>query len=567
MGIEVYTVCTYMEFLVSMFFGRIREDSLGNVRLIDLIDSNRVFGSVRFGSVVIRARARFASCVRTYVARTMMQRQAFETATQRRRREEGARKLRIWNRAKGPGLKCPLGLNCVALRHACGNLCRTCAEWYIEEMDDDAETPVSGYRVKKFHWEALVFALRSAAPLVRRGESGCATREEDAKEKRVTPFLRWMFDEAVKLKFTWHEVTDERVKHGIRNLLIKAGVVEFCRRANTLMGRREGLGYYAYAGRTERFFKVSDYESCAALGTTLEVYRFLRTELELGFGEKVTFDIGCHYYRSPQHMREILGFICSNSSGAGDRLWHPSTMLNVVVKDGCDEMSIEQLNILREYGCPLNLDLCAHCCDEERYELLYWSIENGFPHDHRVVNKAAGQGRIDVIKRLQEMGIQPVAGACARAAKGGQLKTLQYLYEHRVPMGVATIRAAAAPVVGQRKRRREKLDYIEWEEQPRIRCLAFALAHGCRGAEAVLRSNSLHEYTKSYLKMFIDEPAICIWFHRLPSIITKQMLTIMPERTRLAFECITRYLRLKHLECAGVRTDAFEKEELERLAF
>lgn len=490
-----------------------------------------------------------------------------QTATQRRAREEAARKLRNRNRATGPRRTCPLGLGCVALRDACGNLCRTCAEWYIEEMDDDVVTPVSGYRTKTFRWEALVFALRSAAPVARREEIGCASREENAKEERVTPFLRWIFDEAFALKFAWSDVADERVKLGIRNLLIKAGIVEFCRRANMLMVRNEYHRYYGYAGRTQQFFKVSDYESCAALGTTIEVYRFLRTELQLGFGEKVTFDIGCHYYRSPQHMREILGFICSNSSGTVARLWHPSTMLNVVVKDGCDEMSIEQLSILREYGCPPNPDLCAHCCDQERYELVYWLLENGFPYDHRVVNKAAGQGRIDVIKRLQEMGIQPIAGTCARAAKGGQLKTLQYLYERHVPMGASTIRAAAAPVVGQRKRRRENLDYTEWEDQPRIRCLAFALAHGCRGAKAALRSNNLHEYTKSYLKMFIDEPAICHWFHRLPSIITKQMITIMPERTRLAFECITRYLRLKHLECAGVRTDAFEKEELERLAF
>lgn len=493
--------------------------------------------------------------------------QQTQTAAQRRAREEAARKRRNRNRAQGPRLKCPLGLECEALRHACGNLCRTCAEWYIEEMDDDVVTPVSGFRTKTFHWEALVFALRSAAPLARRDEIGCATREDDAKQKRVTPFLRWMFGEASKLKFTWNEMRDENLKLGIRNLLIKAGIAEFCRRANMLMVRDDYHRYDGYAGRPPRFFKASDYESCAALGTTIEVYRFLRTELEISFGAKVTFDIGCHYYRSPQHMREILGFICSSSSGAGPRLWHPSTMLNVVVKDGCDEMSIEQLSILTEYGCPPNPDLCAHCCDEERYELVFWLLENGFPYDHRVVNKAAGHGRIDVIKRLQEMGIQPIAGTCARAAKGGQLKTLQYLYEHHAPMGVATIRAAAAPVVGQRKRRRENLDYTEWENQPRIRCLAFALAHGCRGAEAVLRSNNLHEYTKSYLKMFIDEPAICHWFHRLPSIITKQVIIIMPERTRLAFECITRYLRLKHLECAGVRTDAFEKEELERLAF
>jgi hypothetical protein len=67
--------------------------------------------------------------------------------------------------------------------------------------------------------------------------------------------------------------------------------------------------------------------------------------------------------------------------------------------------------------------------------------------------------------------------------------------------------------------------------------------------------------------MFIDQPAICHWFHRLPSIITEEMIAIMPERTRLAFECITRHLRLKHLECAGVKTDEFEKEELKRLAF
>lgn len=494
-------------------------------------------------------------------------RQQFETAAQRRAREEDARKTRNWNRTNGPPRTCPLGLECDALGRACGNLCRTCTEWYIAELDDDEVTPASGFRRRKFRWEALVFALRSAAPLTRREQSGCASREEDAKEKRVTPFFRWMFDEATKLNFTWSEVIDENLKLGVRNLLIKTGNAEFCRRANMLMERQNFHWQYGQARRTEPFFKVSDYESCAAFGTTIDVYRFLRTELELGFGAKATFDIVCHYYRSPQHMREILGFICSNSSGAGPRLWHPSTMLNVVVKDGCDEMSIEQLNILREYGCPLNPDLCAHCCDEDRYELLYRLIDDGFPHDHRVVNKAAGQGRIDVIKRLQEMGIQPVPTTCARAAKGGQLKTLQYLYEHRVPMGVATVRAAAAPVVGQRKRRRQKLDYIEWEDHPRIRCLAFALAHGCRGAEATLRSDSLHEYTKSYLKMFIDEPAICHWFHRLPLIITKQMITIMPERTRLAFECITRYLRLKHLECAGVRTDAFEKEELERLTF
>ena len=491
-----------------------------------------------------------------------------DTARRRWTMEEAARKRRIGNRERGPARTCPLGLSCAGLRSACENFCRTCAAGCLEEMDDATVTPWDGRRRRTFRWEGLLFALRAYAPRSRRDESGCSSREEDAKEKRATAFFRWMFDEAARINFTWSQVTDEKVKIGIRNLLIKAGVAEFCRRANMLMDRPRG-GYYGYPPRRmESFFKSVDYEACAALGTTLEVYRLLRTELELEFGAKVTFDIGCHYYRSSQHMRDVLGFITSNATVSASRLWHPSTTLNVVVKDGCDEMSIEQLCILREFGCPMGADLCAHCCDEERYELVYWLIENGVPFDHRVVNKAAFQGRIDAIKRLDEMGVHPVAATCARAAKGGQLKMLQYLYEQRVPMGVSTIRAAAAPVVGKRKRRRENLDYIHWEEQPRIRCLAFALAHGCRGVETVYRSNTnLHEYTKSYLKMFIDQPAICHWFHRLPSIMTEQMVAIMPERTRLAFECITRHLRLKHLECAGVKTDEFEKEELKRLAF
>ena len=154
-------------------------------------------------------------------------RQQFETAAQRRAREEDARKTRNWNRTNGPPRTCPLGLECDALGRACGNLCRTCTEWYIAELDDDEVTPASGFRRRKFRWEALVFALRSAAPLTRREQSGCASREEDAKEKRVTPFFRWMFDEATKLNFTWSEVIDENLKLGVRNLLIKTGNAEF----------------------------------------------------------------------------------------------------------------------------------------------------------------------------------------------------------------------------------------------------------------------------------------------------------------------------------------------------
>ena len=107
------------------------------------------------------------------------------------------------------------------------------------------------------------------------------------------------------------------------------------------------------------------------------------------------------------------------------------------------EGRLEVLKWLRAHGCEWDEYTCAFAAKEGHLEVLQWARENGCEWDKDTCARAAWGGHLEVLRWARESGCEWNRWTCAAAAEGGNLQVLQWARENGCEWDEDTCAAAA----------------------------------------------------------------------------------------------------------------------------
>ena len=516
--------------------------------------------------------------------------------TERRRRARGRGDARaVWcamsanARARvRPARAC--GGTCVDLSSACRRGCRDCTERLHDESY--GVPPWDAHESREMYWELChegfiepgryqghgLSGLRAAMerlleltpdaglPFWKKPTQTCQTKEESEGREKQRAFILWMLDRMVRREHAWSDFSIQDFESQdagihcvctIRSLMYKIGDVDILRAAvnvpdfdfETRVPIKDQNAYIF----TQKKFDHLLYFRCR-----VDVYRFFHAETPTFVPElkdrkncDILGKLNDMYRHSPPQWKELVAYLVEQGYD-----WPSDTLVKLArITYRFDDVEKKAIEDYEAAGCPLHPHIVREAAKRGNLDALRWLRMKKAPFDKFAVSWAANSGQIETLKYLlDEIKVKLDPMMCARAAEGGELKALQTLHEAGVPWDKRVIVAAAKEKKSKKKRTRE--GWRAWAKLDRIKCLQFALAHGCPGADAALELNDdqISENTRTYLEQVTRRPALNHWFFRVSRILGATSQAKMPATSHAVLTVITNRLRLRQ---ESFENDAF----------
>ena len=436
-----------------------------------------------------------------------------------------------------------------------------------DAMRDDDEETYLGYSLRGVR-EALQTLLDATTmkDVERERDDDDAKARASIERETRRSFALWILEFMTEGEYEWKHISGRdfpsledgfRVLREIRYLIWKIGDVEILRAAANVRESHPGTG--APLGDGLRNLDMFDHSNflIAYFHVPVEIYRFYHEEMpslvpDLEDRKKcnVLATQGGLYRKNMSEWWCVVDYLLASGYE-----WPVETMAKLVHwHRKFDDTEKKALEDYKAAGCPYHPHVVREAAKQGSLDALKWLREKNAPFDKYAVSWAANSGQVETLKYLvQEIKVKPDPMMCARAAEAGELTALQTLHEAGVPWDKRCIIAAAKEKKSKKKRKRE--EWSSWNKLGRIRCLQFALAYGCPGAEdALALSDQISENTRIYLRQVVRCPGINHWFFRISRILGKTVQTKMPAAERTVLEVCTNELRLRQL---NFESDAF----------
>lgn len=480
------------------------------------------------------------------------------------------------------------GGTCADVSNACRRGCRDCTErlhderyglppwdaqlsrelyWELsrENMIEDVLEP-RRYRghglcgVRAAIERSLELTPDAGLPFWEKPTQTCQTKEESEGREKQRAFILWMLDRMVRREYAWSDFSTqdfETPRDGINcvrailSLMYKIGDVDILRAAVNVPEFDAFEMRVPIKDQNSYIFTQKNFEGPLYYRCRVDVYRFFHAETPTFVPERqdrkncdILGKLNDMYRHSPSQWKELVAYLVEQGYD-----WPSDTLVKLArIAYRFDDVEKKAIEDYEAAGCPLHPHIVREAAKHGNLDALRWLRMKKAPFDKFAVSWAANSGKIETLKYLlDEIKVKLDPMMCARAAEGGEYKALQTLHEAGVPWDKRAIVAAAKEKKSKKKRTREGwLGWAKLHRIHRIKCLQFALAHGCPGADAALelKDDQISENTRIYLEQVTQRPAINHWFFRVSRILGATSQAKMPAASHAVLTVITNRLRL-----------------------